>query len=437
MRFVLCLLPALLIAHFVPAQEAKKESGKVETFQLENGLSVFLRPVQGAKDVALVVLYSLGGDHDPKGRSGLAHVVEHLQCTSAAGEFPIRTFADILQRYPRGQNFQTGDSYTVHAVVFPAKELDRELKEMAARMAGLKITGADLDRELPRIDEELRNMFGGIPTLAALNLAREKVRPAPLGGRKGGVFQHIKAMTLDELKERWRDYYKPNNAILVLAGAIDVDAARKAIAASFAKMPAGKQLPAALAPGKPVLGQVEEVAVKAAFPQAEPALCVAFRAPSPQSDLFPAFLVLVARMQFDRAKLDPDPKRFPIYYAAIDDPEAIYFNLRAGKDDTAKALLARVRKFIAAIAESEVTAADGQRTSLFFGRFFGLRELPDAFLAEDPYGVAFALGRRQQLGIDSARLAKAIAAVTTKDLERVLRDVFGEDRFAAVLVRPQ
>ena len=72
-----------------------------------------------------------------------------------------------------------------------------------------------------------------------------------------------------------------------------------------------------------------------------------------------------------------------------------------------------------------------------FGRLLGLADLPDAALAEDPYAVAFGIGRREQLGIDPARLRKALEAATAKDVQRVLREVFAEDKYAAALVRPQ
>jgi len=79
--------------------EPKPDPPKFEEFTLDNGLNVILRPVQ-AKDVAVVVLYSTGADHDPKGRSGLAHFVEHLQCTAAAGEFPTQVLNRRLPSSP-------------------------------------------------------------------------------------------------------------------------------------------------------------------------------------------------------------------------------------------------------------------------------------------------------------------------------------------------
>ena len=129
-------------------------------FRLDNGLTVMIRPIQGAGNVALLVLYKIGGDHDPQGRSGLAHLVEHLYVTAAAGADPARTAEAFFQRYRAGCNAQTGDRYTVLATVFPKGDLEKELTEAAARMGDLRITAADLDREKPRLLDEVANNWG-------------------------------------------------------------------------------------------------------------------------------------------------------------------------------------------------------------------------------------------------------------------------------------
>src|SRR5207248_2701703 len=104
-----CALLALLVACPSASGQAPTKASKLERFRLDNGLTVLLRPVKGTKDVALVVLYALGEDHDPKGKSGLGHMVEHLYATAAAGGEKARTINDIILRYPKGWNFQTGE----------------------------------------------------------------------------------------------------------------------------------------------------------------------------------------------------------------------------------------------------------------------------------------------------------------------------------------
>ncbi len=180
-------------------------------FTLDNGLRVKIRPIQGATDVALLVLYDIGGDHDPQGRSGLAHLVEHLYVTAAAGDLPARTADAFFQRYRAGCNAQTGDRYTVVATVFPKGEFEKELTEAAARMSDLRVMSLDLDREKPRLLVEVANMFGRLPALGVVNVARELIRPTPRGGRKGGLPEHFQTITLDEVRARWKQYYKPRN----------------------------------------------------------------------------------------------------------------------------------------------------------------------------------------------------------------------------------
>src|SRR5262249_53919674 len=80
-------------------------------YRLDNGLTAIPRPVAGAKQVAVLTLYAIGSDHDPKGRSGLAHLVEHLYYTAAAGGTPARTFEQFVQLYPLGWQAQTSSRF--------------------------------------------------------------------------------------------------------------------------------------------------------------------------------------------------------------------------------------------------------------------------------------------------------------------------------------
>ena len=95
------------------------EAAPVSKFALPNGLTVILRPIAGAEDTALVVLYDIGSDHDPAEQTGLTHLAEHLYQLAAAGAAPARTVEEFSGRYPKGANGQTGDRYTMLTTVFP------------------------------------------------------------------------------------------------------------------------------------------------------------------------------------------------------------------------------------------------------------------------------------------------------------------------------
>ena len=75
--------------------------------RLANGLRVCVRPIPGAKNVAVLTLFSIGSDLDPAGQSGLAHLTEHLYVTAAAGETKARTVVEWEAGHPKGATTDT------------------------------------------------------------------------------------------------------------------------------------------------------------------------------------------------------------------------------------------------------------------------------------------------------------------------------------------
>ena len=427
-----------------PAQAQASTPGKtttaptdrgVERFQLENGLKVILRPIQGAKQTALTVVYSVGSDHDPEGRSGLTHTVEHLYLTAAAGSTKARTIGDFARRYPNGANGQTGDRYTVFAAMFPKGDLEEELRDAAARMSDLRITPAALDSERPRLLEEIGNMFGDFPTLAALNHARELARPMPNGGRHGGLPEQIRGITVNEVQSFWKRYYKPRNAIVSVAGDLDPASVRKMITAQFAAIPAGEVAPTPNGTGKSGFGTVRELTVTSPLPDQESTACVAYLAPQPGSDLYPAFLVLVSRLWAGADKLgEGGVTGSPVFFTPIDDGSvvAISANLKPGESG-AKAI-GRIEAFVAEAIAPNLRASEIVATRDQLGIFLGLAEVPDALLAQNPYAMAFSLARREQLGLDSAGLNRALDALTEAELRHAAAEVFAPARHAGAVI---
>ncbi len=409
----------------------------VERFRLANGLRVILRPIQEAKEAALVVVFEIGGDHDPRGRSGLAHTIEHLYLTSAAGIEPSRTVENLRRRYPTGWNGQTGDRYTVIATVFPGDRLDRELADAAARMQGPNMKADDLDRERPRLIREVTNMFEGFPPLAALNVARERARPTPSGGRHGGRPEHLQAITVDEVQARLARYYKPRNAFLSIAGGFDPIAARRVIEARFSSIPSGEPVPAPPEiPAPSYLLPTEPSPRKEAQrgPDDIPEACLAYRAPAPDSEFYPAFLVLVARLWLLGGPFGGvGATGSPVYFTPIDDGSVVAISgaLRAG-EPPAKTL-GQIEQRLARILGPKLAPFELNRTKQQFGMPFGLADLPDALLARNPYGLAFALARRDQLGLDPVRINRALDRLTDQDLKRAAAAIFDPARHAGAI----
>ena len=417
------------------AEDAPAGEATVERMTLDNGLKVILRPIAGAKQTALVVLYSVGNDHDPNGRSGLAHLAEHVYLMAAAGGEKARTTEEFGRRYPDGANGQTGDRYTMFATTFPEKDLDDELRDAAARMGDLRLTPADLDREKPRVLEEIGNMFGNFPALAAQNNARELVRPTPANGRHGGVAGDIRAIRTLDVQEHLGRYYRPRNAIVALAGALDPARAREAIRSHFAKLAPGEKAPPARPPGPPSFGAVKELAVRSPDPEARSMACLAYLAPSPESDLYAPFLVLISRLWAGAGKLGGDDHGFPVYFTPLDDGAVVAFSTPAGPGEASRRAFDRLETFVAETIGPKLRDNEPATTLEEMGAFFQTMPVPDKQLALNPYGVAFALGRREQLGIDPDKFNRAIRAVTDQAIRRAATEFFAPSRHAGAFIK--
>jgi zinc protease len=405
-------------------------------YQLENGLTVLMRPVDGATQTALVVLFSMGNEHDPAGQSGLAHLTEHIYVTAAAGDLPARTVYEFIARYPNAWNAQTGDQYTVISTVFPAERLDDELSEAAARMNRLRIVPADVARETPRLVEEVRNMYAAIPNLAARNAVREMVRPAPAGGQRGGLPDHVGRLSAEQVQAWWQRYYKPRNAVLALAGKIDVTAARETIAKHFAELPPGDPAPNPRKAGKPQLGQTKRQAVTSLIPAARDEVCLGFAVPDPDDELFPAFLILAARLMSNSPKLGGNifTQDWPVIFAPLDDWGLLYVRATVKEGQTADETVARLETAVSEIVSRELQPNDARDTNNTFAFLFGTAPMPDAMLGQNLYGAAARIGRRVQLGIQATKLTRAIEAVTPDQLRRAADEYFAPSRRATAVV---
>ena len=402
-------------------------------YKLDNGLTVILRPVSTANKVAFVVLFNLGGDHDPIGKSGMAHLLEHLYCTAAAGNTPVRDIIQFQKRYPAGWNAQTGSDYTVIAGVVDPGQFSEELKDMAARMNDLRITEADLEREVPRMLQELKNMYGGFPSLAGLNHARAQLHPMPQGGQHGGAPVHVQTITLNELQQFWKDYYKPNNAILVIAGKFDVVKTRKSILENFSQIPSGKLPPTNPAKPKAKTGKVYHVNVKSMVKNSTGVAAIGYVAPLPGSKQYATYLVVISRLWFTLQTKFQGGKVQPIFYRPLDDPTTLVLQTELLSQNDAESMLTELDERLQAALTPKLTPQDKQQTINAMA-MLDTTDIPDTMWSQNLYGLAFSVGRRYQLQINGKELRDAIQRVTDADLQLLSTSIFAPEKRATVIV---
>jgi zinc protease len=392
-----------------------------DSFRLENGLQVELTATSRGEEAALVLLFRVGADHDPPEHSGMAHLVDHLFLTSGVTGKPARTVEQLAERYGEKWRTQTGADFTMVSVVVPAERLVEEIDELALRMSRLELTEADLARERPRLLGKVASMREKDATAAAINHAAEAIRPSRGEGWRGGIAAEIAAIKLAELEAFRRAHYAGKTARLLVAGRFDVKAARTRIEASFSKVPTG-DVP------KPRTDAVSRVTGTLVMGDAPSSMALAVPVPDVKDPLYPAFLVLAARLtnpsQASRSwKADFEP---------LDRPDVLFVTEPLAAGAPPEAAAARLRQEVSAIVEAPLAAGEAAQALETLERFLGAKPLQAAAVAGDPHATAVARGRRADLGLDGKAVAKAIEALADEQLTKAAT-LFDTQNSAAVI----
>ncbi|WP_310098329.1 pitrilysin family protein [Sphingomonas sp. BE138] len=233
------------------AQLVKAVDIPYQQFTLKNGLRVIVHTDRKAPVVAVSVWYDVGSKHEPKGKTGFAHLFEHLMFNgseNAPGDF----FEPLQQVGATDFNGTTYYDRTNYFETVPTAALDRALFLESDRMGHLTgaITQGVLDEQRGVVQNEKRqgdNQPYGLLEYKAI----EGLFPAghPYGHSTIGSMADLDAASLADVKNWFRSHYGPNNAVLVLAGDVDVATARPLVEKYFGDIPAG---PKSVAPPAPI-----------------------------------------------------------------------------------------------------------------------------------------------------------------------------------------
>ncbi|TWT19289.1 insulinase family protein [Luteimonas marina] len=232
----LVALPAAASAANEPVVDIPHES-----FTLPNGLRVVVHTDRKAPIVAVNIWYHVGSKDEPSGRSGFAHLFEHLMFQSSEnhkGEFfdPFRAVGAT------DQNGTTNTDRTNYFQNVPTTALDMALWMESDRMGHLlgAIDQAALDEQRGVVQNEKRqgeNQPYGQVWQKMIHALYPKDHP--YGHSVIGSMNDLNAASLDDVKQWFHAWYGPNNAVLVLAGDIDVATAKEKVAKYFGHIPAG------------------------------------------------------------------------------------------------------------------------------------------------------------------------------------------------------
>ena len=229
----LLMLAALGLARPVEAQVYRPD-----TFKLANGLEVVVVDNPRVPAVAVMVWYKAGSADEPLGKGGVAHFLEHLMFkgtpTVGAGEY-----ARIIGREGGSQNAFTSVDYTGYWAEVASDRLELVLKLEADRMVNLELTDAVVLPERDVILEERSQVVDSRPSSQLGEQARAMLyQHYPYRLPVIGWRQEIQKLTREDALTWYRRHYTPNNAILVVAGDVDVARLKPLAEKYFGPIPA-------------------------------------------------------------------------------------------------------------------------------------------------------------------------------------------------------
>ena len=233
------------------AELAKQVDIPYQTFTLPNGLRVIVHTDRKAPIVAVSVWYDVGSKHEPAGKTGFAHLFEHLMFNgseNAPGDF----FEPLKQVGATDYNGTTNFDRTNYFENVPTAALDRALFLESDRMGYLlgAINQAVLDEQRGVVKNEKRQRDNQPYGLVSYRLFEGLFAGTPYAHLPIGSMADLDRASLDDVKSWFRSHYGPNNAVLVLAGDIDLATARAKVTRYFGGIPRGPEskLPAMTVP---------------------------------------------------------------------------------------------------------------------------------------------------------------------------------------------
>ncbi|MEM6903295.1 MAG: pitrilysin family protein [Pseudomonadota bacterium] len=214
-----------------------------ETFTLDNGLQVVVINNDRAPVAIQMLWYKVGSADDPRGRSGLAHFLEHLMFKGTERLGPGE-FSEIIAAVGGTENAFTSYDYTGYFQIVAKEHLPTVMEFEADRMTNLVLDADQVDAERGVIAEERRQVVDARP-IRRLGEAMDAILYAgsPYSVPVIGWTEDIDKLRLRDVAQFYRRWYAPNNAVLVLVGDVNMATARALAERYYGPIPANDNLP--------------------------------------------------------------------------------------------------------------------------------------------------------------------------------------------------
>lgn len=249
----------------------------LQHFTLDNGLAVYLREDHSTPLAAIQLWYHVGTSHEPAGHTNLSHLLEHL-IFEGSRKLEAGRYTQVIARLGGEANATTADDATAYDVLLPAARLPIALEIMADAMAGATFGQADMERAVKAIEDERRLKVENVPAQHAAERHMALAHGgSPYAKPAFGNPKDLSNMRLDTVRTWYQTWYRPNNATLVVVGAVDLPTLRQHVSRYFASIASA---PLGAAPVPRHDAHLQERSQKLKLPGLRDGLFMSFNAPS-------------------------------------------------------------------------------------------------------------------------------------------------------------
>ncbi len=218
----------------------------IQTKTLANGLNVIVSEDHTSPTIGISVVYGVGMRLEPKGRTGFAHLFEHLMFQGTPNA-PKGVFDKTVSGGGGVNNGSTRPDFTDYIETAPVSALEPLLWLEADRMKGLDFSAANLQNQKDVVKEEIRVNVKNQPygAVAWLDIAQAAFQKWENSHDGYGSFEDLEGASLDDVRQFHATFYRPNNAVLAIAGDVTVEQGFALAEKYFGAIPKGAPPPRA------------------------------------------------------------------------------------------------------------------------------------------------------------------------------------------------
>jgi zinc protease len=444
MRFNLLRITFLFLLLIQLSWATAKDQSDTHEFQISNGLKLIIREDHRSPTVAHMVWYRAGSMDEVNGKTGVAHVLEHMMFKGTdkvkAGEFS-RLVAAVGGR----ENAFTSRDYTAYFQQVEKSKLDEVIKLEADRMSNLNFDDAEFLKEIQVVMEERRLRTEDNPSsLLNESLMATAYMSSPYRHPVVGWMNDLQNMTAADAREWYRSWYKPNNATIVIAGDVDAKQVLATIEKYYGAVSA-QELPVRKPQIEPQQKGIKQVQVKAPADSAQ--LAMAWKVPRLEpgklDDPEPYALELLtavldgydnARLNRTLVKQEKVVNDVGVGYDMVSrGPELFQINATMAKGKSVAQAQASIRKAIDEIKQKGVLESELKRIKV--------RILSEQIYKRDSiFGQAMEIGSTEMAGFswkDIDYMLEKMQTITPEQVQAVTKRYLVDEGLTIAVLDPQ